>query len=314
MNSVPDMPDVKRPALVGTIMVLLSILVAYPLVGSILTMLVARGRTMDSDFRWIDGSVLPLLLAAQVIGQLVVLALPVFLLARRYSGGHLFDRANLSWLGIGNSANLRAALRAAAGMVLLQPFLYSIVEVQNLLLPFLGETGRDMLRDQARLDLFLRKIAGEASPGGFLAAAAVLVLTPSICEELFFRGFIQKSFAQILTPNKAFLITGFVFALFHMEWFNLVPLTLLGWYIGYIYVKSGDLSVPAVAHGTNNLMALVLLKAEGLPGLAGAGDASVGLLVKWQWWLFVLFSLVIFFLLIRRFPEKAAYTIPDRQF
>jgi hypothetical protein len=314
MNSASERQDVKRPGLFGTSVVLLSILIAYPLAGTLLTMLVAWGRPIDPDFRWIDDSVMPRLLAAQAIGQFLVLALPVILLARRFSGAGAFDRANLSWLGIGNRGGMRTILAAAAGMLLLQPFLYSIVELQNLLLPLLGETGRALLRDQERLDLFIRKIAGGGSVAGVLAAAAVLVLTPSICEELFFRGFIQKSFALRLSPKTAVLITGVVFALFHMEWFNLVPLTLLGWYIGYIYVKSSDLAVPAVAHGTNNLMALVLLKVEPLLGLKDTGNQAPGLLSTWQWWVFVLISLAVFFLLIRRFPEKPAFNlIPDRR-
>ncbi|HWR01971.1 MAG TPA: CPBP family intramembrane glutamic endopeptidase [Chlorobaculum sp.] len=315
MNSFDDGQEAKRPRLLGTALVLLSILVAYPLVGSILMIAVARGRTIDPDFRWIDGVVLPWLLAAQAFGQIIVLGLPVFWLARRFSGDHALGRTNLSWLGIGNPSGLRSVLTAVAGMLLLQPFLYSLVELQSIALPLMGEFGRDMLRDQARLDLFISKIAGGGSISGFLATAAVIVLTPAICEELFFRGFVQKSLSEILSPTKGVLLTGLVFALFHMEWFNLLPLTLLGWYIGYIYLKSGDLAVPAAAHGTNNLMALVLLKIQGLTGVAAADNAASGLLTIWQWWVFVLFSLVAFFLLIRRFPEKPApNTIPDRQF
>jgi hypothetical protein len=311
MNSVSELQDVKRPGLIGTSLVLLSILVAYPLTGTILTMVVASGRPIDPDFNWIDGTVLPRMLAAQAVGQILILGLPVFLLARRFSGSGAFDKANLSWLGIGNHGGAWPAVTAAAGMLLLQPVMYSIVELQTLLLPFLGDAGRELLRDQARLDLFIRKIAGSGSAVGLAGAAAVLVLTPAICEELFFRGFVQKSFAESLSPKKAVLLTGVVFALFHMEWFNLLPLTLLGWYIGYIYVKSGDIAVPAVAHGTNNLMALVLLKAEGWLGINSAGDASPGVLAMWQWWVFVLFSLVGFFLLIRRFPDRPASADAD---
>ncbi|NTU58016.1 MAG: CPBP family intramembrane metalloprotease [Chlorobiaceae bacterium] len=311
MNSLAEQKGFKRPGLAGTSLVLLSILIAYPISGMILTKLVAGGRSIDPDFQWIDATVLPRLLAAQAVGQILVLGLPVFWLARRVTGSGAFERANLAWLGIGRRGGVRSLVMAATGILLLQPFLYSIVELQNLILPLLGEAGRDMLRDQTRLDLFIRKIAGGGSLSGFLAAAAVLVLTPAICEELFFRGFVQKSFAGILTPNKAVLLTGLVFALFHMELFNLVPLTLLGWYIGYIYVQSDDLTVPAVAHGTNNLAALVLIQVQARLGVTDSGTAASGLLVMWQWWVFVVLSLIVFFLLIRRFPERPASADAD---
>jgi membrane protease YdiL (CAAX protease family) len=302
MNSVDEKRNTGQPRLFSIILVLLIILVAYPLAGTLLTMLVTGGRPLDDGFRWVTDAVLPRLLAVQAVGQIVLLALPAFLLVSRFNDGGVFGRAGLDWLGIGRRGGLLSAMAAGAGMLLLQPLLYSIVELQTLLLPLLGEVGRSIIQEQARLDLLIAKLAGGSSPAAFLWSVLVLVLTPAFCEELFFRGYVQKSIELNLSPQKAVLFTGLVFALFHMEWFNIVPLTLLGWYIGYIYVKSDNLLVPVAAHGVNNLAALVFLKVGSSSG--GSVAASSGILVLWQWWLLVLVSLVVFFLLIRYFPVK----------
>lgn len=306
MTFINDRKISEEPRLSGTIMVLLSVLVIYPVVGSVLTMLVTGGRHFGTELHWITGPLKTRLLAVQAFGQFAVLALPVFLLARRFSGDRFSGRDNLAWLGIGKRGGLRAAIFAGAGMLLLQPLLYSLVELQSMLLPYLGETGHSLLQEQARLDLFIRALVSGTSPISSFLSVLVLVVTPAFCEELFFRGYIQKSFAASMSPERAVLVSGVVFALFHMEWFNLLPLTLLGWYIGFTYVKSDNLLVPAVAHAANNAAALVLLKSENLSGNpAQAASAVFGL---WQWWVLVAGSLFIFWLLIRHFPDKPAIT------
>ncbi|MBN1929376.1 MAG: CPBP family intramembrane metalloprotease [Chlorobiaceae bacterium] len=293
-----------RPSLFGTVLVLLVILALYPLAGWLLNLLVTGGRPLEAVLR--DDSVFLLrrMLFAQAVGQILVLGLPVFLLASRYSGGAPFGRPNFRWLGIGTGGGVLPALLAGAGMLLLQPLLYSIVEVQLRLLPLLGETGRALLQEQERLDRLIRMLAGDTSPGSLVAASLVLVLTPSICEELLFRGYIQKSLSLSTKPGRAVFFTGLVFALFHLELFNLLPLTLLGWYIGYLYLKTGNLLVPAAAHATNNLAALALLHLSDAPDIAAPSAASP--VFFWQWWLLVVASLFIFSLLIRYFSGKPA--------
>jgi len=309
MNSVDEQGNTRHPRLFSIMLALLIILVTYPLAGTLLTMLVTGGRPLDDGFRWMTDAVLPKLLAVQAVGQIVLLALPVFWLVSRFTGGGFFGSATLDWLGIGRRGGLLSAMAAGAGILLLQPFLYTIVELQTLLLPLLGEPGRSIMQEQAHLDLLISKLAGGASPAAFLWSVLVLVLTPALCEELFFRGYVQKSIAVNLSSQKAVLFTGLVFALFHMEWFNLVPLTLLGWYIGYIYIKSDNLLVPAVAHGVNNLAALVFLKVWG--GSEDSVAATSGILFLWQWWFLVMVSLFVFFLLIRYFPGKPALQHAD---
>jgi uncharacterized protein len=309
MNFTEDSKQHRHPALLDIALVLLSVLAVYPIAGSLLTLLVTGGVFPGEGFRGATAPVVSKLLVVQALGQVAVLALPVFWLVSRFSGGGMFGRATLDWLGIGKRGGLRPALMAGAGMLLLQPALYTILELQGLLLPWLGSAGKKIVQDQAALDLLLRKLAGGASMEGVVLAILVLVLTPAFCEELFFRGYIQKGLALSLSPKRAVLLTGAVFALFHMEWFNFVPLTLLGWYIGYIYLKSDNLLVPAAAHGANNLAALVLLK-TGVDS-SGPADAVSGVLVWWPWWVLVAVSLSLFFLLIRHFPVRPALQDAD---
>jgi len=306
MSPIDNPNSAVRPTLFKRVLVLVGILAGYLLAGGVLSFLALGGQSLEPVLRGQSAPLLQRMLLAQAIGQILALGLPVLLLASRLSGGTPFGRVNLRWLGVGKGGGLRPALVGGLGMLLLQPFLYSIVEVQVRLLPMLGEIGQALLKSQEQLDRLIRSLAGDTSPASLLGALLVFVLTPSICEELLFRGYIQKSLALNIKPLYAVLFSGLVFALFHLELFNLLPLTLLGWYIGYLYLKTDNLLVPAVAHGANNLAALVLLHlGGGQTGQAGEVAASSPILL-WPWWVLVVVSLFIFSLLIRYFPEKPA--------
>jgi uncharacterized protein len=312
MNSMPEKRGGRLLGLFYIVLALLVLLVLYPLVGVILTMAATGGRLINPGFVSIDAETLARLRAVQAVGQVLVLALPVFWIARWFSGSRKpFGPVNLRWLGIAAPRKAASLAAAAAGMLLLQPAMYTIAELQNRLMPLFGEKGREFLQEQERLELIIRTLASAGSFPEFLAVAAVLVVTPAICEELFFRGYVQKGFSEYLAPGRAVLLTGFVFALFHMEPTNIVPLTLLGWFIGYIYQKSGSLAIPATAHATNNLMALLLLQFDLRFNGASLSDGDARILFMWQWWAVVLACLALFFLLAGRFPETAASGQPD---
>lgn len=295
----------KKPTLFGTAVVLLAIVALYTLGGSLLAQLACGSGPAGDPCGLLSGrtdsGMLSRIRASQAAGQLLLLGMPVFWLARRHSGAVTpFDRANRSWLGMGEAVRIGRVLAASAGMLCLQPLMYSIVELQNLLLPMFGQAGEALLREQDRVDAVIRQIGAIRSAPEFLAVAAVLVLTPAICEELLFRAYVQKCFSMLMPPKTALLLSGLAFALFHFQLSNIVPLALLGWYIGYIYMESGDFAVPAAAHATNNLAALLLLQSG---GASGAGAPSV--IASWQWWFFVSASFVLFLMLMSRFFRPA---------
>ena len=87
----------------------------------------------------------------------------------------------------------------------------------------------------------------------------MIAVIPSIGEELIFRGLIQKLFTQ-WTRNQhiAVLITAILFSAMHLQFFSFLPRFVLGMLLGYMFVWSGNIWVPIVAHFVNNLAALLL--------------------------------------------------------
>jgi membrane protease YdiL (CAAX protease family) len=86
----------------------------------------------------------------------------------------------------------------------------------------------------------------------------VVCITPAVCEEVFFRGYVQRTLERTLGMKSVF-ITGVIFGLFHMQPLNLISLSLLGILIGYFCYRSKSILPCIFAHFTNNLLAILSL-------------------------------------------------------
>lgn len=97
-----------------------------------------------------------------------------------------------------------------------------------------------------------------ASNGGELLLLIVVIgITPALCEEVFFRGYAQRTFERKI-GWKSILVAGFIFGLYHMQPLGLISLSGLGILFGYLYYESRSLLPCMAAHFTNNVLAVML--------------------------------------------------------
>jgi len=80
----------------------------------------------------------------------------------------------------------------------------------------------------------------------------VISLIPAICEETFFRGFLQTSLTSYISPHAAIAITSLTFALYHVNPWLLPFYFLLAYFFGWIYYKTNNLALAMLAHFLNN--------------------------------------------------------------
>lgn len=101
----------------------------------------------------------------------------------------------------------------------------------------------------------------------FLWLVFVVALTPAICEEIFFRGYVQRTFERTMQA-KSVILVGVIFGLFHLQPLGLVTLSMIGILLGYFYYRSKSLLPAMAGHFTNNFLAvLVLYKAPRVNGI-----------------------------------------------
>ena len=101
-------------------------------------------------------------------------------------------------------------------------------------------------------------LAGSASP---IAASSVLItvfaLTPAICEELAFRGFILSGLARGGRLAVAIVISSVMFGVIHMIPQQIFNATLVGLLIGLIAIHSRSLFPVILFHFATNTLALL---------------------------------------------------------
>ena len=105
---------------------------------------------------------------------------------------------------------------------------------------------------------YLQAITAE-SPGelAFLVLAAAVI--PGFCEEVAFRGYFQQVFENRYGRHLGVLIAAALFAVMHLDPWHLPALLLIGLYLGYLFVWTRSLWVPAVAHFANNAASVILV-------------------------------------------------------
>ncbi|WP_194185828.1 CPBP family intramembrane glutamic endopeptidase [Prosthecochloris ethylica] len=242
-------------------LVVILLFIVYPLAGALMLEAVAPGQTAAGGLMT-DELLVPVRLV-QVVGQVLVLGLPVFVLVRfQTASRHPFSSSVLRFLGLGSRFPWRIALLALAVVVTVQPLLFTLMQGIEAVLRETGPEGVRLLERQERLEAFLSWMTVWGSPLEFLGVLTVIAVVPACCEELLFRGFLQGSYKVTLLPVVAVVLVGAVFALFHMSPVNLLPLVLMGCLLGFLYEWSGHLGVPVLVHFSNNALSLLMLELQ----------------------------------------------------
>jgi membrane protease YdiL (CAAX protease family) len=107
-----------------------------------------------------------------------------------------------------------------------------------------------------------RNLATAHSPGEFVFVVIVIALTPAICEEMLFRGLVQRSFEKVTVGVQGAVITGVIFAGFHLVPYSFVPLAVLGVFFGFIVYRTQNITVAISAHFFNNFVACTAVYLE----------------------------------------------------
>ncbi len=151
------------------------------------------------------------------------------------------------------------------GLFVLIPLLNSFMVLQNYCIQLLADrnsTVKQLLDYLSKLDIEVQGVYSSIlTPNNFLDVIiiiAVVAITPAICEEVFFRGFLQKSLELRYSKYAGALISAIVFGLLHMNPFATIPLVTLGLYFGYAIIKTDSIFVSMLLHFLNNMFAVTV--------------------------------------------------------
>jgi membrane protease YdiL (CAAX protease family) len=94
----------------------------------------------------------------------------------------------------------------------------------------------------------------------------LICVQPAVVEELAFRGIIHTSLREVMKPFDAILVTAVAFSIIHWVLAMLVPLFLLGMYLGWLRHRSESLWPAMVGHFCHNLLVVLDERWNVLPG------------------------------------------------
>jgi membrane protease YdiL (CAAX protease family) len=133
----------------------------------------------------------------------------------------------------------------------------------------------------------------------------VVCVMAGVCEELFFRGVLQKIFGRIFkNPHAAIWVTAIIFSAIHFQFYGFVTRMIMGAYLGYLLYFTRNIWVPVLVHFINNLVVTIVeLVFADQPGKVEQYNA---LGYGSTWWLAVAsFALFVFvFFKIRRIVKQ----------
>lgn len=90
-------------------------------------------------------------------------------------------------------------------------------------------------------------------------ALVLVALTPALCEEYLFRGYMQRQLERRVPVWAMLLLVGLVFGLYHLRLTQALPLSFLGAYLAFAVWATGSLWTGVLLHLLNNGLAVLLM-------------------------------------------------------
>lgn len=143
-----------------------------------------------------------------------------------------------------------------------QALMYVVAAALGVLMPLVGGMLTQWLAQGHEVSQDIKQL-GAHIPLPLRVPLALLVVTLGpLVEELLFRGVLLSAVARHAGNAWAVVLTAALFACVHLPdlsflWYALPNLALLGLVLGWLRVQSGSIWPAVLAHGMNNLLAVV---------------------------------------------------------
>ena len=238
----------KFPPLLMLFAVLIGGFILFQVLAAVsaVAIIFANGATMEdlSNAQELMTDNMGPLLIGNTIGQFLGLALPVWMLV------YLHTRYNLAFLRIRPTTWKMMAL-SVVGLAALMPITWWLGSMNsNLPLPEWLEQ-----LEQSQMDMIEQVIEQDL---GLVFLLLMMAVTPAICEEIMFRGYIQRQFERSIGVVWAIVLTGIIFGLYHLRLTQVLPLAVIGIYLSYLTWKTGSLWPAVIVHFLNNAFSIAL--------------------------------------------------------
>ena len=168
---------------------------------------------------------------------------------------YLIERRTWAQFNVRPASAVAGFSLVALIIIAFMPFDGLIIEWnQNLHLPDTLAPVEQWMRDKEKgLEGVTKFLTTFKTTGQLLVAILVIGVIPAIGEEVLFRGVLQRNLSY-WTSNVhiGIWLAAALFSAIHIQFLGFFPRMLLGALFGYLYLWSGNIWVPILAHFVNN--------------------------------------------------------------
>jgi len=193
----------------------------------------------------------PLNIEILLVEAFIIVPAVVFVMVRGYSLRHIFrfnpiDRNQLY-------ATIVIALSLIVVLNFLEYWLQYFLEYLSQYFPYpdwyneIKSTFESDIIEMFKIDTVYK----------FIVLFLSVVVFAAVCEEMFFRGFIQQSLENRLSTGWAIFLTAFMFSILHP--LSFIPILVLAVIIGIISWRSNSIIPTIIIHALNNGISLYAL-------------------------------------------------------
>lgn len=288
MNDISELPQQDKPS--RKFFFVTGLFVASYVLGAIVSAAILilfshQNITQLGNLNFNNPSVIQGLVIGQVAGALIAFGLPSLIFV---------TLETVDWteyLKLNRRGKAFTLITASVVMLLANPLINFLAELNSKIPMPSFLTGMQQTAD-ALQNAFLshqsfRNLIVNLFMIGFLAA---------IAEEFFFRAVLQRVLIE-WTKNihSGIWIASFLFSFFHFEFSGFLPRMMMGAFLGYIFVWSGTLWAPVLAHFVNNASAVLFQYLKDRYGFSSDIDTLGSNISDFP---YIIFSLVITTILI----------------
>ena len=131
----------------------------------------------------------------------------------------------------------------------------------NIDLPFVSENWKAYFRSQQLMQETIQANFIGNSLGSLLINICVMAITPAICEELFFRGVLQRILIKWSNNNFiGILFSSLIFGLLHLQIENFLAIVFASVLFGYLYNIKRNIIYTILIHFCFNTFSLITMQ------------------------------------------------------
>ncbi len=199
------------------------------------------------------------IVASSVAQNLVMFILPVVMLAMLNKRVETKPLSHTLWMTKGPTLK-SIALVVLVWIVALPAMNYVVEWNQNIEFPSFFQGLKTLLRNmEDEAAATTNELLDTQSVGMMLLMVLVVGVLTGLGEEIFFRaGLLGTMLNGRVNKHVAVWVVAIVFSAIHLQFFGFVPRMLLGAWLGYLLVWSGEVWTPIIAHALNNGSVVVM--------------------------------------------------------